>query len=51
MEIKQGTIIDTTLIATQLNLYEGEARVRRRRQNERKEKDPEMHQACKGKQR
>ena len=50
MAMKQGTIIDATFIATQLHLYEGEARVRRRRQNKTNERDPEMHQTKKGNQ-
>jgi len=35
---------------SQLDLYEGEARVRRRRNNEKGERDPEMHQTKKGNQ-
>jgi IS5 family transposase len=39
MAMKQGTIIDATLIAAPSST-----------KNERKERDPEMHQTCKGKQ-
>ena len=38
MAMKQGTIIDATLIAAPSTT-----------KNEKKEKDPEMHQTCKGK--
>ena len=51
MAMKQGTIIVTNIIgAPQLHLYEGEARLRRRRQNKTNERDPEMHQTKKGNQ-
>jgi IS5 family transposase len=39
MAMKQGTIIDATLIAAPSST-----------KNEKKERDPEMHQTCKGKQ-
>jgi IS5 family transposase len=49
MTKSQGTIVDATLIAAQLHLYAGEARVRRRRKNKAGKRDLEMQQSKKGK--
>ena len=40
--------ISTIMPGAPINLYEGEARVRRRRQNGWEERDPELHKTCKG---
>jgi len=50
MTMRQGTIVDATLIAAQLHLYEDEARVRRRRKYKAGKRDLEMHQTKKGNQ-